>query len=95
MLEGKSGGFLDSLTSPKHSSIFVPQFPRFVNEKGGHYQTGKLDTSEVTTEVQKGSLRMQGFCVLFCFVFSYPVSLLVCWDCALRVWRGIGKEIVS
>lgn len=78
MLEGKSGGFLDSLTSPKHSSIFVPQFPRFVNEKGGHYQTGKLDTSEVTTEVQKGSLRMQGFCVLFCFVL-FSVIQSVFW----------------
>lgn len=70
VLGRNSEGSLDSLTSPKHSTIFVPQFPRFVNEKGGHSQTEKLDTNELPTRVQKGSLRMQGFCVLFWFSFS-------------------------
>lgn len=80
-----SQGSLGPLTSPRHSTIFVPQFPRFVSEKGGHSQTGKPDTNELSTRVQKESLRMQGLAlcfILFCF-FSFPVSLLVCWDCAL------------
>lgn len=41
VLGEKSRGSLNSLTSPKHSTPFVPQFPRFVSEKGGHCQTGK------------------------------------------------------
>lgn len=73
-----SQGSLGSLTSPRHSTIFVPQFPRFVSEKGGHSQTGKLDTNELSTTVQKESLRMQGFCVFY-FVLFFSVFQSVFW----------------
>lgn len=96
VLGGRFRDSLDALTIPKHSTTFVPQFPRFFNEKGGHVQTGKLDTSELAPSVPHEGAERESEDARVLRSFHFQSCLRVCWEglCSVCVegdWEGVSE----